>query len=189
VFDIADHLPRWLQGPVRRLLVIKGWFVCIASLIMAFTFLFVVILRYGFTTDLFAYEEWLLIVCFWLYFIASALGTYEGSHVNADLLDYYITSPRAQLIRALIVSAVELIVCLAVIYWAILMLYDEIDVYPYWQETIAMKIPFIVPRTAVLVGFLFMTFYTALRIYVLLKLGPRAFDPSSRETTRASETG
>jgi len=154
------------------MLAIKGYFVCVTSLIMAFTFLFVVILRYGFQADLFAYEEWLLIICFWLYFMASALGTYENSHVNADLLDHYITEPRLKWIRFLVVATIELVVSLAVIYWAILMIQDEISAYPYWQSTIALKIPFVVPRLAVLIGFIFMTFYSALRIYVLWKLGP-----------------
>jgi len=154
------------------MLAIKRAFVCTSSLIMAFTFLFVVILRYGFRADLFAYEEWLLIVCFWLYFIASALGTFEDSHVNADLLDHFIVDARLKWIRILVVATIELVVSLTVIYWAVLMIRDEIASHPYWQATIALKIPFLVPRLAVLVGFVFMAFYTSLRIYVLLKLGP-----------------
>jgi TRAP-type C4-dicarboxylate transport system permease small subunit len=172
------------------MLAIKGAFVCVTSLIMAFTFLFVVILRYGFQADLFAYEEWMLIICFWLYFVASALGTYENSHVNADLLDHYITDPRLKWIRSLVVTTIELLVSLAVIYWAILMIQDEISAYPYWQSTIALKIPFVVPRLAVLVGFIFMTFYSVLRIYVLWKLGPaglngEASDDAGDPTPRA----
>ena len=78
--------------------------------------------------------------------------------------------------RSLIVATIELIVSLAVIYWAVLMIWDEFAAYPYWQATIALKIPFVVPRFAVLVGFIFMSFYSALRIYVLLKLGPAGFN-------------
>ncbi len=141
---------------------------------MAFTFFFVVIFRYIFATDLFAYEEWLLIICFWLYFMASALGTYENSHVNADLLEYVIKDQRVAWLRSMVVVAIELIVCIFAIYWAVLMLRDEIDSYPYWQTTIALKIPFLLPRAAVLVGFGFMAFYSALRLYVLVKLGPAA---------------
>ena len=163
----------------------KSAFVCVASLIMAFTFFCVVILRYGLQADLFAYEEWLLIICFWLYFLASALGTYEDTHVNADLLDHLTDSPRLRWLRAVVVSTIELAVTLAVIYWAVLMLQDELNAYPNWQATIALKIPFIVPRIGVLVGFGLMAFYSGLRLYVLLKLGtvlPR------RETGGDTET-
>jgi len=158
------------------MLAVKGALVCVASLIMAFTFLCVVILRYGFQADLFAYEEWLLIICFWLYFLASALGTYENSHVNADLLSYLTDNARLNWLRAVAICVIELLVSLAVVYWAVLMISEEIGTYPNWQSTIALKIPFLVPRLGVLVGFLLMSFYSALRLYVLLKLGPVAIE-------------
>ena len=90
------------------MLAVKNAFVCVASLIMAFTFLCLVILRYGFQADLFAYEEWLLIICFWLYFMASALGTYENSHVNADLLSYLTDNARLNWLRAVAIGVIEL---------------------------------------------------------------------------------
>lgn len=180
--DLVEHLPGQLKRPVRAMLAIKSAFVCVASLIMAFTFLFVVIFRYGFNADLFAYEEWLLIICFWLYFMASALGTYENSHVNADLLEHFIVNPRVKWYRTLVVGCIELIVTCAVIYWAVLMVRDEIASYPYWQSTIALKIPFLVPRVAVLVGFVFMALYSTLRLYVLIKLGPDALDKNNQDT-------
>ncbi len=169
-----ENVPAALRRPVRLMLAVKTAFICVASLIMAGTFLCVVILRYGFNADLFAYEEWLLIICFWLYFLASAIGTFENTHVNADLLNYLTDSPSLIWLRSVVVATIELVVSAVVIYWAVLMLMDEFGAYPYWQTTIAMKIPFIVPRFAILVGFIFMTFYSGLRLYILLKLGPSA---------------
>ena len=167
---LVDHVPPALREPVRVMLAVKGAFVCVASLIMAATFFCVVILRYGFETDLFAYEEWLLIICFWLYFMASALGTYENSHVNADLLNYLTDNERLRWIRSVLVCSIELVVTLFAVYWAVLVLRDEISAYPYWQATIALKIPFIVPRFALLFGFGLMAFYSALRLYVLFHI-------------------
>lgn len=160
---------------------------------MAFTFFFVVIFRYIFATDLFAYEEWLLIICFWLYFMASAIGTYDNSHVNADLLEYVIKRPTVRWARSLLVVAIEFVVCLFAIYWSVLMIQDEIGSYPYWQTTIALKIPFLLPRAAVLVGFGFMAFYSFLRLYVLFKLGPEgllreaASDAGTQDAPRGAE--
>lgn len=180
--ELVDHIPVPLRRPVRFMLAAKRLFVCLASLLMAATFFCVVILRYGFQADLFAYEEWLLISCFWLYFMASALGTYENSHINADLLDYVTENPRLKWIRALVVCGIELFVTLAVVYWAVLMMQDEIAAYPNWQATIALKIPFVVPRFSVLLGFALMAFYSALRLYVLVKLGPAADGRAARGT-------
>ena len=179
--ELVDHIPRVLRRPVRAMLAVKSAFVCVASLIMGFTFLCVVILRYGFQADLFAYEEWLLIICFWLYFMASALGTYEDSHVNADLLAYLTDNPRWNWLRALVVCTIELGVSVVIVYWAFLMIWEEIATYPNWQATIALKIPFFVPRLAVLVGFSLMSFYSSLRLYVLLKLGPEGAQSAERQ--------
>ena len=169
--QIVEHVPAALRRPVRLLLAVNGAFICAASLTMAATFFCVVVLRYGFGADLFAYEEWLLIICFWLYFMASAVGTYENSHVSADLMDLS-DGGRAALggCAPVLVGAIELVVSLAALYWAVLAIGDEIASYPYWQTTIALKIPFLVPRLAPIVGFGLMAFYTALRLYVLFKL-------------------
>ena len=170
--DLADKLPEGLRRPVCLMVAAKGAFVSVASLIMAATFLCVVVLRYGFQADLFAYNEWLLIICFWLFFMGGALGTYEGSHISADLLSYVTDSPRVAWARGLLVTSIELVISIAIVYWAILMINDEIASYPVWQTTVALKIPFIVPRLGILVGFAFMTFYTALHLYVLIRLRP-----------------
>ena len=138
---------------------------------MFLTFGFVVIARYGFSADLFAYEEWLLIICFWMFFMASAMGTYDKSHVTADLLGFMITDVKKLWLRNVIVEIIELFVTICIVYWSYLMLSDEISYYPNWQTTIALKIPFLVPRFGIFFGFLLMAVYSALHLYVLLKKG------------------
>ena len=172
--ELVDQLPRALQGLVRAMLAFKSVLVVIACLIMAGTFFFVVIVRYGFEGDLFAYNEWLLMVCFWLFFMGGALGTYEGSHINADLLDYFTEDQRLRWLRKLVVTAIEVGVSVALVYWAVLMIYDEIESYPNWTVTPALKMPFLIPRAGILVGLLMMSFYSALHLYALIKTRPRA---------------
>jgi TRAP-type C4-dicarboxylate transport system permease small subunit len=172
--ELVDQLPRALQGPVRGLLAFKTVFVVIACLIMAGTFFFVVIVRYGFEGDLFAYNEWLLMVCFWLFFMGGALGTYDGSHINADLLDYLTEDVRLRWLRKLVVTVIEVVVSIALVYWAVLMIYDEIESYPNWAVTPALKIPFLIPRMGILVGLLMMSFYSVCHLYALTKIRPPA---------------
>ena len=172
--ELVDQLPRALQGLVRGLLAFKTVFVVIACLIMAGTFFFVVIVRYGFEGDLFAYNEWLLMVCFWLFFMGGALGTYEGSHINADLLDYLTEDQRLRWLRKLVVTVIEVGVSIALVYWAVLMIYDEIESYPNWTVTPALKMPFLIPRAGILVGLLMMSFYSARHLYALIKTRTRA---------------
>lgn len=170
--ELSQHLsPGWSRF-VDRLVTIKSWLLAIGCIIMAGTFFLVVIFRYGFGSDLFAYEEWLLIICFWMYFAGAALGTYDGSHVNADLLTYVIKDPRKAHVRAVVIGSIEFIIAMALVYWSALMIIDEIDSYPRWRATIALRIPFFVPRLAMLIGFATMAFYSLLHLIVLIKTGP-----------------
>jgi len=170
--ELSQHLsPGWSRF-VDRLVTIKSWLLAIGCIIMAGTFFLVVIFRYGFGSDLFAYEEWLLIICFWMYFAGAALGTYDGSHVNADLLTYVIKDPRKAHVRAVVIGSIEFIIAMALVYWSALMIIDEIDSYPRWRATIALRIPFFVPRLAMLIGFATMAFYSLLHLVVLIKTGP-----------------
>jgi TRAP-type C4-dicarboxylate transport system permease small subunit len=170
--ELVDKLPSVLAGPARIAIATKNFVIVAASLIMALTFGFVVVARYCFSADLFAYEEWLMVICFWMFFMGSAVATYDKSHVNADLLGFILENPRAIWTRNVAVEFIELLVTCAIIYWAWLMINDEISYYPRWQTTIALHIPFLVPRLGIFLGFVLMGFYSALHLYVLLKMGP-----------------
>lgn len=172
--ELSQNLSPRMGRLVDRMVSAKEWLLAISCLIMAGTFFLVVIFRYGFNQDLFAYEEWLLVICFWMYFIGAAIGTHDKTHVNADLLSYVIKDKKVAWMRTGLVGAIELIVALALTYWSVLMLIDEIASYPRWRTTIALNIPFFVPRLAMLVGFGFMSFYSLLHLIVLIKNGPRA---------------
>ena len=168
---LESELPPRLRGMVRTLVRIKTVIVVVALPILPITFFLVVLFRYGLESDLFAYEEWLLSICFWLYLLGGALGTYDDVHINADLLGTISDSPKFLWLRKIAITTIELIIVLFVVYWAYLMLADEIALYPGWKTTIALKIPFFIPRLGIFLGFLFMAFYSALSLFMLWKIG------------------
>ena len=53
-----------------------------------------VLMRYIFKTSLIGIEELAAYIAFWLYFIGSAYGTYERSHIKAELTHMLIKNPR-----------------------------------------------------------------------------------------------
>ena len=169
---LESELPQGLRSIVRALVRIKTVIVVVAIPILPITFFLVVLFRYVLESDLFAYEEWLLPICFWLYFLGGALGTYDDVHINADLLGAVSDNPKFLWLRKIGITAIELIIVLFVVHWAYLMLADEIAAYPGWKTTIALKIPFFIPRLGIFVGFLFMAFYSALFLFLLWKVGP-----------------
>lgn len=160
---------------VRAMVLIKSILVAVTLPILPITFLFVVVFRYILQSDLFAYEEWLMPICFWIFFLGSALGTYYDKQINADLLDTMTNNPTLLWLRKVIIQSVELFITLVLIYWAWLMIADELAAYPNWKTTIALKIPFLLPRLGILIGFGFMGFYSALAVFLMLRAGPQVY--------------
>ncbi len=172
---LESALPQGLRSFVRALVRVKTVLVVVALPILPITFFLVVLFRYILESDLFAYEEWLLPICFWLYFLGSAIGTYDDVHINADLFGTVSANPKFLWFRKIGITTIELVIVLIVTYWAYLMLADEIAAYPHWKTTIALKIPFFIPRVGIFVGFFFMSFYSALSLYLLCKVGPNDY--------------
>lgn len=171
-----NNLTEKFTGPGANLLKairrFMNFIIIAAGCTMALTFFLVVILRYGFDADLFAYEEWLMAVSFWMFFMASAIATHNNVHINADILSIFINSEKVNWVRMLVVKTLELLILLYLCYLGYVMIAEEVASYPMWQKTIALKIPFVVPRLGIALGFLMMAVYTVLYIYVLIKEGP-----------------
>ncbi|MFZ9037759.1 MAG: TRAP transporter small permease [Gammaproteobacteria bacterium] len=184
---LESELPHGLRSIVRALVRIKTVIVVFSLPILPITFFLVVLFRYVLETDLFAYEEWLLPICFWLYFLGGALGTYDDVHINADLLGAVSDSPKFLWLRKIAITIIELVIVLFVVYWAYLMLADEIASYPGWKTTIALKIPFFIPRVGIFLGFVFMAFYSALFLYLLWKVGPDQYVETISQANKAKE--
>jgi TRAP-type C4-dicarboxylate transport system permease small subunit len=166
------NLPNGLDKLVHLFLRAKRILLISSSLILALTFCIVVFMRYIFQADLFAYEEWILIVAFWMYFIGAAMGSYENSHIKADFLLTLLKTARSKWILVNVTLFLELLVCLVLVYWAWLMIFEELSAYPEWERTSALQIPYIVPRLSIFVGLALMAFYTFLHLYSGLRSGP-----------------
>lgn len=179
--SITQELPRAIGVPLDWSLSIFKAIVIFSGLLMAVTFFLVVVIRYGFQGDLYAYEEWLLAVSFWGFFAGAVLASERKLHVNADILGIVITSPRAFWWRQTIVLTVELVVTLAIVYWAYLMVADEFSYYPRWKMTPALKIPYVSWRIGILIAFSYMSIFSAAYLYVHLKGGMKDIKPEQED--------
>ena len=171
-----QNLTEKIAGPgpgfLHIIFSVMQFLIAAAGCIMSLTFFFVVILRYGFNADLFAYEEWLMVIAFWMIFLASAVATHNNSHISADILGIFMKNPKTIWMRSILVKSIELFILLYLTYLGYVMITEEIAAYPNWQMSIALKIPFLVPRLGIAFGFLMMTIYTILYLYMLVKEGP-----------------
>lgn len=166
---LAERYTGPAAGFMRGIVKAMNAIIIVCGCIMALTFFSVVILRYGFDADLFAYEEWLLAIAFWMFFMASAVASYRDTHITADILGIVLVKPKAIWRRTLIVKIIELIILVFLTYLGLLMVLEDLADYPRWQTTIALKIPFIVPRLGIFLGLLMMTVFTVLALITHIK--------------------
>lgn len=166
------HVPEPLQAPAKVLLFCQKTILVFCSLLLAFVFFAVVILRYVFHADLFAYEEWVLVAAFWLYFIGGAQGSLENTHIKADFMNAWIKNRKVKWLLVNFTILMEVLVGIVLSYWGYLMVLEDVAKYPDWPTTVAWKIPFVLPRLGIFVGLVLMTVYTSLHLYVGIRLGP-----------------
>jgi TRAP-type C4-dicarboxylate transport system permease small subunit len=132
------------------------------SLFLASVFLAVVLMRYVFETDLFAYEEWALIVAFLLYFAGGALASKTDSHIKADIILELIRSDRARQIYSGVIQLIEALILAGLTYFAWRMVLNEFARWPNIPTTTVYKIPLAVPRVFIAAGFVLMTLHALL---------------------------
>lgn len=133
--------------------------VAVCGLILAATFCLVVVLRYLFQADLFAYEEWILPITFLLYFIGGALASRDDVHIKADIVVEYIRSERTKTIYEGVLLLVEAAIAAVLTYFAVKMVLHEFARWPNLPATPVYKIPLAVPRIFILVGLSLMTLH------------------------------
>lgn len=114
------------------------------------------IMRYVFKADLYGMEELLVICAFWLYFMGGAYGSYEKSHITAELVSVYVTNPKIRIIVMLISSLITTGLCYMATYYAVSFFSWSLikgGTSTVWQ------IPMVIPQSAVFVGFVLMSLY------------------------------
>lgn len=136
-----------------------------SSVVITFIFCLVVLLRYGLEMDLFAYEEWLMIIAFLLYFIGGAAATAENGHIKADIVVELIKSERTKAGFLCIVMIIETIIGAYLTYYAILMVMNEFSRWPSIPATTVYRIPLAIPRAFIMIGFALMTMHAAIHVF------------------------
>ena len=139
------------------------------SLFLATVFLAVVLMRYVFETDLFAYEEWALVVAFLMYFAGGALASKTDSHIKADIILEHIENERARQIYSGVIQLLEALILIALSYFAIRMFMNEFARWPNIPTSTVYKIPLAVPRFFITAGFVLMALHAFVNGIQLLR--------------------
>lgn len=118
--------------------------------------LYSVILRYIFKSNFYGSDEIILMFAFWLYFMGAVYGSYENSHIKADLMNVYVKNIRIKDFINLAAQLIMIVVNVILITWAW-------DYFSWGLEKMplstGLKIPLVIPQSAVFFGLLLMGFY------------------------------
>lgn len=167
---ITDELPRFIGAPMNWISIAMQGIVMFSGFLMAFTFGAVVVIRYGFGGDLFAYEEWLLAISIVGFFAGAVLASERQLHINADILGMVIDNSRLIWWRSFIVLLIEVFVTLFIVYACYVSLLDDFS-FPRLRATTVLRIPFVSWRIAIMVAFTLMAMFTGAYLYVHIRRG------------------
>ena len=139
------------------------WLMIICSVGCSGVIIISTIMRYFLTKNWYGSDEIILIFAFWLYFMGAAYGSYENSHIKADIVASLAKNIRRKDLLSLLAQAVLVIVNFVLITWAIPYLTDAIVRMP---STTALSIPLFIPRIAILLGLEFYHVYYLIKNFV-----------------------
>lgn len=139
------------------------WLMIICSVGCSGVIIISTIMRYFFTKNWYGSDEIILVFAFWLYFMGAVYGSYEDSHIKADILASLEKNIRKKDAISLIAQAILVVVNFVLILWAVPYLTDAIVRMP---STTALSIPLFIPRIAILMGLVLMEFY---HVYYFIK--------------------
>jgi len=115
-----------------------------------------VVLRYIFKSNFYGSDEIILMFAFWLYFTGAVYGSYENSHIKADLMNVYVKNIRIKDFINLVAQTAMIAVNVTFVTWAWNYFVWGLEKMPL---STGLKIPLVIPQSAVFFGLLLMLFY------------------------------
>lgn len=141
----------------KALLKIQNFLVAFTSGMVIIFVVTSVFMRYILKMDFTGSEELITIVAMWLYYIGGAKASMNEKHIRADILGPIIKTPKKRAIQGIVVDAISAGVISIFTWWGIQ--------YVIWNfqkgvVSVALEIPLTVSQVALVVGFIFMLFFT-----------------------------
>ena len=126
------------------------------SLVVVTLILVQVALRYFFKLPLMGVEELATMVGFWMYFIGSASGSRERSHIKADILQAFIQNPNTLFMSTALGHLVVTVLACIMVQWAVRYFQWSLKS---WERSPALMIPMVYAQFSLVVSSFLMAFY------------------------------
>lgn len=142
----------------------------LSGMIILLAMIATVLLRYVFKMNLFGMDEIILCFVFWFYFFGGVNGSMEDSHIRADVAATFIKSEKVLWGLRLVTRSIEIVVQVFLIVLSVQLFITNCQRMP---STQGLKIPYIVPQFAIVVGFILMTLYNIAHLVTAAVCGPQ----------------
>lgn len=144
----------WLEKFLRFGLIVCG--------IAVVTIVFMATITRAISVDFRGYEEFLVAFAIWLYMFGTANGSFEKSHITADLVNIMMKEGLTKDIIRLIRSVLTLVLGFMFFTWALELVQWTIIM---GTKTPTWRIPMTVSQSAMLFGLTVATFYNLVYLY------------------------
>ena len=157
------------------LIAIEKTIMIVASIGVVVLIFISVVMRYIFEDGFKGMEELIVLVAFWIYFMGGTYGSYENSHITADILSVFVKNERAKTIIDFIRHIITTVILFAVSYCVI-----ELIIYTAQSGAVSavLKIPMTVVYLPVYIGLFMMNFYSLAHIF---QTGAKLFGKKNKE--------
>lgn len=138
----------------------------IVSAILVTSITFAAVITRALNINFLGYEEILIICAFWLYMIGAAYGSFEKSHITADILVVMMPDNYAKAIISILRNLLTLVLGVIFLLWAYQLFQWTIELQ---QKTPVWRIPVTVAQSSLLFGLGVITFYNIVYLYDEIK--------------------
>lgn len=145
------HIWRFMERLMSWILIICG--VCLIAVIAI-----AVVMRYVMESTLFGSEEILAMAAIWLYWIGGSYGSYEDSHISADMTNLLIRNEKVRHIYQGFARILTTAITGVFAYWSISNY--AIPNFQAGTRTTGLRIPMIYSRIAITIAFVLMFLYS-----------------------------
>ena len=142
---------------------IMSWILVIFSALLVIVITLAVFMRYVMNSTLFGNEEILALLAIWVYWIGGAYGSYEDSHISADMTDLFFKSEKLKHSIRVVIRAVTVFITGCFAYWACTgWAVRNLTLVTY---TTGLRIPKYTSQLALTVAFVLMFLYAIYHLY------------------------
>lgn len=139
----------------------------IISSILVTLITFAAVITRALNVNFLGYEEILIICAFWLYMLGTAYGSFEDSHIKADVIVVMMPEGRTKTLLALIRNTLSLILGIIFLGWAFQLFQWTVIME---NKTPVWRIPMTVSQSSLLFGLFVASFYHAVYLYDEFKI-------------------